>query len=1153
MMCLLKKYYRRKWEEQYGKSNPWFISFIGQYQNGENHDIYERVLTHAAEYGDNNTENCRILSIVLQFLFETVDDECWIKTKLFADQYLKEQPTSDSQYLRETENSNDRFLKETNICDSLWYAITNEGLKSITKYSDYIIPFVMHEQLNKSQSVLFEALREYYRTQLFSLLKENRIPHRQQLYDLVLDNVAEHGWLTGIQVIQQKVAPKCYKNLLENLNSLLQKRKAQANQALEQQEGNKERNAPGENKKSDKQEQEKSIEQPEQNKKEEGQAGNKNPDKTLKNKSARKKEKSKKQKAQSQSEDPNEQDKIKIVEKEGANKESNRGEEEEDKEQKQQEASNLQGINTCSENKHTEANLTEAAVAHNQERDEEGKPNKITSEVKPDDTISETPHEKNKIFISGLPKNMPEQVLFDTLWDVFSTVGNIKINRRTDKPWINLLRQKDNKCQLSGNACITFEEEESVIEAIKKYHQQCIPVFNGARIYVSEARIKNVRAESAQPRQRSPEQPQAIDSNKIFIGGLPTNMPEQVLFDKLTNVFLTVGKIKINRRTGKPWINLLRQKDNRCQLSGNAGITFEEEESVIKAIKKYNQQSIPAFNDARIYVQKHKARNEGTIWPVTSMPPKSLSPVRAGPDQPDGPVNIFWDIENVAIPAKHSAFKIALKLQKILITDRQRAKGTFMTYCDTNTISKEQHKGLSMAGVKIQHVPNYKTSVVDHHILMALQEFGVQQKEPCTMVLISGDSDFTLLLNKLRFQYKHYVIAIHNQQAKSELLQTANEAHPWGKFTENCCEMTEIILQKKPNAPMHASSGIHRSTLQNQLNPSETAEVVKSPNLKKRDRPKKQCRGVQPPGPLLSSAGDLSKNGDLFCCLECDKKFPTNVALVQHRQAKHKIGELIQLSSSTSINDLDGQRQLSAGGGQPESDLIAFDDGDGYGLSQASSLSATKETISLIDLEEDSKNTDGGEWENLSASEMDDDDDDDVDDINDSEDDGEDVGGIVQNDWEPLRALFEQNFQNNADLGASLAVYHRGKLVVNLWGGWFDKQKAKPYDNDTLQLVFSTSKGLVAMAIALYVQRGLLNYTDKVIKYWPEYGQSDKENTTVADIMSHRAGLPALRNSNLSIHEYLDWYSVIHKLEKQKPYWVPRVRSMVITHILMDG
>ncbi|CAF3611081.1 unnamed protein product, partial [Rotaria sp. Silwood2] len=54
-----------------------------------------------------------------------------------------------------------------------------------------------------------------------------------------------------------------------------------------------------------------------------------------------------------------------------------------------------------------------------------------------------------------------------------------------------------------------------------------------------------------------------------------------------------------------------------------------------------------------------------------------------------------------------------------------------------------------------------------------------------------------------------------------------------------------------------------------------------------------------------------------------------------------------------------------------------------------------------------------------------------------------------------------------------------------------------------------------------------------------EYGQSGKENTTVADIMPHRAGLPALRNSNMSIREYLDWYSVIYKLEKQEPYWVP--------------
>ncbi|CAF4711657.1 unnamed protein product, partial [Rotaria magnacalcarata] len=78
----------------------------------------------------------------------------------------------------------------------------------------------------------------------------------------------------------------------------------------------------------------------------------------------------------------------------------------------------------------------------------------------------------------------------------------------------------------------------------------------------------------------------------------------------------------------------------------------------------------------------------------------------------------------------------------------------------------------------------------------------------------------------------------------------------------------------------------------------------------------------------------------------------------------------------------------------------------------------------------------------------------------------------------------------------------------DLWGGWFDQSRTKPYDHNTLQYVFSTSKGLVAIAVALCVQRGLLDYSALVKTYWPEYGQNGKENTTVADILSHRAGLP---------------------------------------------
>jgi CubicO group peptidase (beta-lactamase class C family) len=146
------------------------------------------------------------------------------------------------------------------------------------------------------------------------------------------------------------------------------------------------------------------------------------------------------------------------------------------------------------------------------------------------------------------------------------------------------------------------------------------------------------------------------------------------------------------------------------------------------------------------------------------------------------------------------------------------------------------------------------------------------------------------------------------------------------------------------------------------------------------------------------------------------------------------------------------------------------------------------------------------------------------------------IHGTTANGWEFVRDLFRQNFEQERDLGGSVAIYYQGKLVIDLWGGWFDQSRTKPYDNDTLQLVFSTSKGLVATAVALCVQQGLLNYSALVTEYWPEYGQNGKENTTVADILSHRAGLA---NDSSSFEQYLNWTAMIHKLETQKPQWPP--------------
>ena len=146
------------------------------------------------------------------------------------------------------------------------------------------------------------------------------------------------------------------------------------------------------------------------------------------------------------------------------------------------------------------------------------------------------------------------------------------------------------------------------------------------------------------------------------------------------------------------------------------------------------------------------------------------------------------------------------------------------------------------------------------------------------------------------------------------------------------------------------------------------------------------------------------------------------------------------------------------------------------------------------------------------------------------------IDGTTAAGWEFTRESFRENFVQGRDLGGSVAIYHQGKLVVDLWGGWFETTQVKPYTKGTLQLVFSTTKGLVAIAVALCVQQGLINYSDLVTKHWPEYGIRGKENTTVADIMSHRAGLP---NDTSPFSNYWNWEGMIQSIEQRDPAWSP--------------
>ena len=95
------------------------------------------------------------------------------------------------------------------------------------------------------------------------------------------------------------------------------------------------------------------------------------------------------------------------------------------------------------------------------------------------------------------------------------------------------------------------------------------------------------------------------------------------------------------------------------------------------------------------------------------------------------------------------------------------------------------------------------------------------------------------------------------------------------------------------------------------------------------------------------------------------------------------------------------------------------------------------------------------------------------------------VGGVVAQGWEAVREAFVNNLENSEEVGAGVSVYHRGNKVVDLWGGSFDGDRTQPYTEDTLQLVFSTTKGLTAIAVAMCVERGLLSYDEKVSTYWP--------------------------------------------------------------------
>jgi len=151
------------------------------------------------------------------------------------------------------------------------------------------------------------------------------------------------------------------------------------------------------------------------------------------------------------------------------------------------------------------------------------------------------------------------------------------------------------------------------------------------------------------------------------------------------------------------------------------------------------------------------------------------------------------------------------------------------------------------------------------------------------------------------------------------------------------------------------------------------------------------------------------------------------------------------------------------------------------------------------------------------------------------------VAGDVDDGYGPVADAFRRNFAERGELGAACAVYRDGVKVVDLWGGYRDGYRRLPWERDTMVTVFSTTKGVASLAIAVAHSRGLLAYDATVVTYWPEFAAAGKDAVTVRQLLSHQAGLPAI-DRPLSLADLADLDVVASALAEQQPAWTPGTR-----------
>ena len=152
------------------------------------------------------------------------------------------------------------------------------------------------------------------------------------------------------------------------------------------------------------------------------------------------------------------------------------------------------------------------------------------------------------------------------------------------------------------------------------------------------------------------------------------------------------------------------------------------------------------------------------------------------------------------------------------------------------------------------------------------------------------------------------------------------------------------------------------------------------------------------------------------------------------------------------------------------------------------------------------------------------------------------IAGTCLPRFAAVRDAFAANFAERGDVGASLCLIVDGETAVDLHGGWRDAARSKPWQADTLVNLWSTTKGVAAIAFAMLADRGLMAYDDRVADHWPEFAANGKGEVSIGTLLSHQAGLCGFA-SPAGVSDLLAGAAAADRLAAQAPFWEPGTAS----------